>query len=103
MSTKKKSRRVRRKFTAEFKADVVRMCQAGNETIAEICRRLDLPDNAVRKWAKQKEVDRAGGTADALTTSEREELTRIRRELKQVKLEREILKKATAFFAREIS
>lgn len=103
--TKKKlgQRRPRRKFTPEFKADVVRLCRTGTETLGEVCRRLDLTDSAVRAWVRQAEVDEVGGTPDALTTEERRELARLRRELKQVKMERDILKKATAFFAKENS
>jgi transposase len=102
---KKKSgrRRTRRKFTPEFKADVVRLCRTGTETIGEVCRRLDLTESAVRQWVKQAHVDEVGGTPDALTTEERQELAQLRRELKQVKMERDILKKATAFFAKESS
>lgn len=101
MSSRKKKRRPRRKFTAEFKADVVRLCQAGNESVTEVSRRLELTETAVRRWVSQAETDEASGTAGALSTSEREELIRLRRELKQVTMEREILKKATAFFAKE--
>jgi len=102
-SRKKKQRRSRRKFTPEFKADVVRMCRAGSDSIAEVSRRLDLTETAVRAWVKQAEVDALGGTADALTSIEREELIRLRREFKRVTQERDILKKATAFFAKERS
>ncbi|MCA9620142.1 MAG: transposase [Myxococcales bacterium] len=98
-----KKRRARRKFTPEFKADVVRLCRAGGESIADVARRLDLTETAVRAWVEQAEVDEVGGTADALTTKEREELVRLRRELKPVTEERDILKKATAFFAKESS
>jgi transposase len=100
--SRKKTRRKRRKFTSEFKADVVKLCQSGSESIGEICRRLDLTETAVRSWVKAA-VDQAGGTPEALSTSEREELMRLRRETKRLKMEREILKKATAFFARESS
>jgi transposase len=100
---KSKKRRARRKFTAEFKADVVRLCRSGNETIPDVARRLDLTETAVRAWVRQAAVDEQGGTSDALTTSEKTELVRLRRELKRVTEERDILKKATAFFARESS
>ena len=81
----------------------MRLCRTGSEPIGEICRRLDLTESAVRAWVKQAEVDEVGGTPDALSTEERKELVRLRRELKQVKMERDILKKATAFFAKESS
>ena len=102
-SSKKSERRKRRKFTAEFRADVVRLCQAGGESIGEICRRLELTETSVRNWVRQAEIDEAGGRPDALSTSEREELTQLRRDNKRLTMEREILKKATAFFARENS
>lgn len=101
MSSKKK--RKRRKFTAEFKADVVRMCQSGGESIPEVSRRLDLTETTVRNWVRQAEVDHEGGATDALTSNEREELARLRRDNKRLKMERDILKKATAFFAKESS
>jgi transposase len=100
---KKKQRRPRRKFTTDFKADVVRLCQSGSESIVEVARRLDLTETAVRAWVKQAEVDAGDGDPAALTTSEKEELVRLRRELKRVTQERDILKKATAFFAKESS
>jgi transposase len=100
MSSSSKKRRPRRKFTAEFRADVVRLCQAGGESVAEICRRLDLTETSVRNWVRQAEVDAVGGTPDTLSTSEREELTQLRSDNKRLKMEREILKKAAAFFAK---
>jgi len=102
-SSRKKPRRARRKFTAEFKADVVKLCETGTESIAEVSRRLDLAHTSVRAWVKQARADRVGGTPEQLASSEREELLQLRRQLKQVKMERDILKKATAFFARESS
>lgn len=102
-SKKRKQRRPRRSFTAEFKADVVRMCQAGGESIVEVARRLDLTESAVRAWVEQAKVDEAGGTEERLTTDEREELAKLRRENKRLLMERDILKKAAAFFAKESS
>lgn len=104
MSSKtRKQRRPRRSFSTEFKADVVRMCRAGGESIAEIARRLDLTESAVRTWVDQAKVDEAGGTEERLTSDEREELSRLRRENKRLLMERDILKKAAAFFAKENS
>lgn len=99
----KKSPRPRRKFTSEFKSDVVRLCRSGDESIAEVCRRLDLTETAVRRWVSQAEVEEAGGTPETLTTGEREELALLRRENRRLTMERDILKKATAFFAKENS
>ncbi len=103
MSEAKKGRRPRRKFTREFKADVVKLCRSGSENVGEVAKRLDLTETAVRAWVKQAEVDEQGGSASALTTDEKAELARVKRELKRVTMERDILKKATAFFAKENS
>lgn len=95
------TKRKRRKFTNEFKRDTVRLVREGGKGIAEVARDLDLTESAVRLWVKQAEIDEGRGAPGALTTAEREELQRLRRENKQLQMEREILKKATAFFAKE--
>ena len=94
-------KRKRRHFTPEFKADVVRLAQTSGKTAGQLARDLALTETAVRAWIKQAEIDQGKGSSGALTTSEREELAALRRENKTLKLEREILKKATAFFAKE--
>ena len=93
-------RRARRKFTAEYKAEVVRLVRAG-KAVGQVARDLDLTETAVRHWVKQAGIDSSGGGAGALTTVERAELVALRREAKQLRMEREILKKAAAFFAKE--
>ena len=69
--------------------------------MAQVVRDLDLTESAVRNWIKQAEIDAGRGAPGALTSSEREELQRLRRENRQLEMERDILKKATAFFAKE--
>ena len=64
---------------------------------------MDLPETAVRRWVRQAEIDAGGGTPGLLTTEERSELSTLRRENKRLRIEREILKKATAFFVKENS
>jgi transposase len=103
MSKPKNGRRARRSFTTEFMADVVRLYQNGDESIGALAKRLDLSENSVRSWVKAAEVDAGSGAPDALTTTEREELARLRRENKRLTMERDILKKAAAFFAKETS
>jgi len=95
------TKRKRRKFTPEFKADTVRLVRESGKTIAEVARELDLTESALRQWVAQAEVDAGRGPAGELTTTEREELMRLRRENRILQQEREILKKATAFFAKE--
>jgi transposase len=94
-------KRKRRKFTAEYKAEVVRLVRDGGKTIGQVSRDLDLTESAVRHWVTQSGIDAGGGGAGALTTAERAELVALRREARQLRMEREILKKAAAFFAKE--
>ena len=96
-------RRKRRKFTEEFKAETVRLIRETGRSITGVAREMDLTPSAVERWVKQAEIDEGGGPAGALTTGEREELRRLRREILEVRMEREILKKAAAFFAKESS
>jgi transposase len=95
------ARRKRRSFTREFKQEVVELCMRGDRSIGEVARDLDLTESAVRNWVKQHEVDEGRGTEGALSSEEKEELQRLRRENRALREEREILKKATAFFAKE--
>jgi transposase len=95
------ARRKRRKFTAEFKADAVRLCSSGSRTVAQVATDLDLTETALREWVKRAAVDAGEGPAGALTTAERDELGELRRRVKRLEMEREILKKAAAFFAKE--
>ena len=92
-------RRPRRSFTREFKAETVELIRSGGRSVGQVCRDLDLSETAVRRWVAQAEVD--SGTRDGLTTAEREELARLRRENRVLRQEREILVKAAAFFAKE--
>jgi transposase len=92
-------RRARRSFTPEFKADAVRLTKSG-KTITQVAREPDLTETALREWVRRAEAD-AGERQDVLTTEERQELARLRRENKQLRQEREVLKAAATFFAKE--
>jgi transposase len=94
-------KRDRRKFTAEYKAEVVRLVRDGGKTVRQVSRDLDLTESAVRQWVKQSAIDAGKGGTGALTTAERAELVALRREARQLRMEREILRKAAAFFAKE--
>ena len=94
-------RRTRRAFTKAYKAEVVELVRKSGKSVGVVARELDLTETAVRAWVRQAEVDAGRGPAGALTTEEREELTRLRREVQTLRMEKEILKKATAFFAKE--
>ena len=92
-------RRPRRSFTPTFKAEVVALVRQGERTLPTICREMDLSETAVRRWVEQAAVD--AGEQDGLTTDEREELRRLRREVRVLRDERDILKRAATFFAME--
>jgi len=98
-NTTKQNRRRRRAFTPAFKAEVVELCRKGDRSIGEVARDLDLTESSVRRWVEQVEIDK--GRRQGLTSDEREELARLRRENRVLREERDILKRATAFFARE--
>jgi transposase len=96
----KKRPRPRRAFTAQFKADIVQRCRQGDRTVGQVAKDFDLTETAVRAWVKQAELD-AGERNDGLSSSEQEELAALRRENRRLREDVEILKRATAFFAKE--
>jgi transposase len=91
--------RTRRPYPPEFRRQMVELARTGKSP-EELAKEFEPSANTIRKWVQQADRDE-GRRSDGLTTEEREELRRLRRELRQVKLEREILAKATAWFARE--
>jgi len=97
----KKQPRPRRSFTAEFKAEIVELCQRGDRSIGQVARDFDLTETAVREWVKQAERDTGSRNDGGLTTAEREELAQLRRDNRRLKEDVEILRRATAFFAKE--
>ena len=95
----RRGRRQRRAFTEAFKADVVGLCRTSGKSIGQVCRDLDLAETAVRRRVAQADVD--AGKRDGLTTAERQEFARLRRENRALREERDLMKRAAAFFARE--
>ena len=86
-------------YPAEFRAEAVRLVRANGAAIRGIAHDLGVHESTLRLWVRQADVD--AGRRDGLTTTEREELAQLRRENRLLKEEREILKKAAAFFAKE--
>ena len=97
----REGKRKRRKFTEEYKAETVRLVQRSDKSIGKLALELGIGETALRRWVEQAEIEAGRGPAGALKRSEREELVELRRENQRLRLEREILKKATAFFAKE--
>jgi transposase len=95
-----RAKRARRQFTDEFKAGAVRLVLDEGKTVAQVARDLDLTPSALGGWVKQARANRDGGKS-GLTSDERAELARLRKDNRELKLERDLLKKAAAFFAKE--
>ena len=96
-----KPRRHRRAFTPEFKAEIVELCQRGDRSVGQVARDFDLTETAVREWVKQAERDAGSRQDGGLTSAEQRELAELRRENRRLREDVEILKRATAFFAKE--
>ena len=103
MSTmeEKKPRGPRRWFTADFKAEAVRLVLDEGVLATKVAQDLGISDSAIGAWVKQARIDRGQGKGGELATEERRELYELRRKVRQLEMEREILKKAAAFFAKE--
>lgn len=86
-------------YPREFKQQIIALARAGRSP-AELAREFEPTEPTIRDWLKQSQAD-DGLRTDILTTDERQELLRLRRENRQLKIEREILSKAAAWFARE--
>jgi transposase len=86
-------------YPPEFRREAVQLAQSADRSIAQVAHDLGVSNQTLRNWIKQADVD--AGKREGLTTDEREELRRLRRENRTLLQEREILKKAAAFFARE--
>lgn len=96
-----KSTRKRRSFTPEFKAEAVKLAQSPGQSIAAVAKDLGITEGNLRNWVKQADVDAGKSPQSALTTAEKQELAALRRENRELRMEREILRKATVFFAKQ--
>ncbi len=95
--------RTHRPYPPEFRAEAVRLAQGSDKSLPALAADLGVSSEALRHWLRQADADEGRGQPGDLTTDEREELRRLRRENHVLKQEREILKKAAAFFAKETS
>ena len=98
---KRKTRRPRRTFEKEYKQQVLELIRSGDKSVAQICRELDLTVSTVRLWIKDDKENKGPMTQNSLSETDQEELIRLRQENRKLKSERDILKKATAFFAKD--
>ena len=95
-----KRKRPRRSFTDDFKANAVRLVLDEGKSVGAAARDLDLTESSLRNWVERARADRGKGKLGVLTSAEREELAQLRKENRELRTEREILKKAAAFFAK---
>lgn len=95
------ARKKKRRYTREQKAEAVRLVRVSGMTIADVARDLDIPPNTLWNWTQQAKVDAGEGTPEQMTTDEKKELARLRRDNRRLRMERDFLKKAAAFFARD--
>jgi transposase len=100
MGSSKGTRRARRRFSEEFKAGAVRLALEEGKSVGAVARELDLTASALGLWVRHAQAERTKGKS-GLMKEEREELTRLRKEVRILAEERDILKKATAFFAKQ--
>lgn len=91
--------RTRRKFTEDFKRDAVTLVTEQGYKVSEAARSLDINDNQLRRW-KQEFAEESSGAS--LSEDERQELARLRKEVRSLRMEKEILKKASQYFAKEM-
>jgi transposase len=91
------SSKPRRQFTPEQKAEAVQIVLQSGKPISQIAKELGLTESALRNWVKQAQIDQAAAPNGPLTTQERQELNRLRRDVKRLAMERDFLKKVSAF------
>ncbi len=97
----KKQQRPRRSFTDEFKAGAVRLVLEEGQSVTQVSKDLDLTQSSLGKWVEQARANKGQSTRGTLTSDEKAELAQLRKEVRTLRTEREILKKAAAFFAKE--
>jgi transposase len=90
-------------YTPEFRAEAVQLVRSSKKAVSQMAKDIGVSESALRKWVRQADIDEGKGPEGALTTEEKAELTRLRRENRQLTMERDFLKKVSSFFARENS
>ena len=99
MGEENDARRPRRKFSVEFKRDAVEIVRSSDKSIAQVARELGIYDSSLGNWVRQDQIDR--GEREGVSSDEQQELTELRRENAHLRMERELLKRAVAFWVKE--
>jgi transposase len=100
MGLRKVGRRARRQFSEEFIVGAVRLVLDEGKTVGAVARELDLTPSSLANWVRQARADRSQGKT-GLTIEERAELAQLRKDVRELRMERDVLKKAAAFFAKD--
>ena len=95
------NRRERRHYSREQKLEAVKLVKVSGQSIAQVARDLDIPENTLWNWINRDRIDSREDSDEALSPDERSELRKLRRENRRLRMERNFLKKAAAFFAKE--
>ncbi len=93
--------RKRRSFSKEFKAETVALVRMSEKSVGRIGADLGISESLLRRWVHRADVDAGNGRPEEVTSEEKQEISRLRREVRELRMEREILKKAAVFFAKE--
>ncbi len=88
------------RYSKEFKAEAVRLFNAGNKPVAQLAKEIGVAAKSIRDWARQAEADKGPSGSGALTTREREELLASRKKIRELERERDFLQQAAAYFAK---
>ena len=97
------SQKVRKDYTAQQKAEAVKIVETTNQSIRAVARNLGIAESSLSRWVRESKGNNATKSQSSLRPDERQELVQLRRQVKQLEMERDFLKKAAAFFARELS
>lgn len=99
MGVQMEERKKRRQFTKEFRAEAVRLVRESGKPVSAVARDIDVTETSLYAWVRQDRIDRGDGGAGTLTSEELEELRGLRQEVRELRMERDFLKKTAAYFA----
>lgn len=97
------SQKVRKEYTAQQKAEAVEIVVTTQQSVRQVARNLGIAESSLSRWVRESQGKGISQASDALSAGERQELVQLRRQVKQLEMERDFLKKAAAFFARDLS
>jgi transposase len=97
------SQKIRKEYTDQQKAEAVEIVVSTKQSVRQVARNLGIAESSLSRWVRESQGKTAAKSPGALGRDERQELVQLRRQVKQLEMERDFLKKAAAFFAREVS